>query len=437
MSDAFRIALAGLGTVGSGVVKLLQENGDLVAARAGRPVEIVAACARETSRIEELGMEGCAFVADPMALAEQDCDAVVELMGGEGDPALSLVRRTLEKGRAAVTANKAMIARHGLSLAEIAEKNGAVLAYEAAVAGGIPIIKSLREGFVGNRIDAVYGILNGTCNYILSEMQHSGRSFDDVLAEAQAQGYAEADPTFDVDGIDAAHKLSILTGLAFGIRPDFEKLKVNGIRRITATDIQYAGDLGYVVRLLGISRRSADGGDEGIVQMVEPCLVPGASALGSIEGVFNAVQVEGDRIGQGLAIGRGAGAGPTASAVVSDIVDAARGRMLPVYGVPVAALGTPRWIDVGALRDRFYLRLEVLDQPGVVADVSAILRDHRVSIEAMLQRGRAPGQAVSVVLTTHEAPQVDIARACEEIAQLQTVLEAPCILRIEEFEPFR
>jgi homoserine dehydrogenase len=292
------------------------------------------------------------------------------------------------------------------------------------------VIKTLREGFAGNNIHAVYGILNGTCNYILTEMRVRGRDFSTVLKEAQEKGYAEADPSFDIDGIDAAHKLSILSALAFGVRPSFKDVVIQGIRTISAVDIQYATDLGYRIKLLGMARRMEDGR---IIQAMEPCLLPQDSPIGAVEGVFNAVFVEGDFVGKNLMVGRGAGAGPTASAVVSDLIDLARGIYVPVYGIPVDALAPARAGAVGDLSAHFYMRLTVLDKPGILADVAAILRDNHISVEAVRQNARNPGQKVAIVLTTHEARQSDVVAACARIAKLDLVQEPPAVMRIENF----
>lgn len=428
MTQALRIGIAGLGTVGAGVVRLLSDNAALIAARTGRAVEIVSVNARAKNKDRGVDLSRFTWVDDPMALAaDKNIDVVVELIGGSDGAAYDLVKAALENGKHVVTANKALLAHKGLELAALAESKGVALQYEAAVAGGIPIIKSMREGFAGNHIKHLHGILNGTCNYILTEMRLSGRSFDDVLAEAQAKGYAEADPTFDVDGIDAAHKLCILAALAFGIAPDFKALDVHGIRNITASDIAFAGELGYRIKLLGIARRSGDK----ISQSVEPCLVPQDSPLGTVEGVFNAVMAEGDFVGASMAEGRGAGAGPTASAVVADIMDLARGVRLPVFGVGTKDLKKAVPASEQDIVSSYYLRLVVIDQPGVIADLSAVLRDHKISIEALLQRGRDPGQPVSIVIVTHEINQAAMRRAVAEIGGLSTVAQAPTCLRIE------
>lgn len=423
MSNAYRIAIAGLGTVGAGVVKILQNQSDLIAARAGKPIEIVSVNARSAGKDRGVDLSGYAWKDNPLDLIE-GVDCVLEMIGGEDGVALDLVRGALSKGVSVVTANKALLAHHGAELAQIANDNNAFLAYEAAVAGGIPIIKALREGLAGNRIETVYGILNGTCNYILTEMRETGRDFGDVLKEAQELGYAEADPTFDVDGIDAGHKLALLASIAFGTLPDFQSLSITGIRHITSTDIHYAAELGYRIKLLGIARRF----DSGIMQRVEPCMVPLSSNIASVEGVYNAVMVEGDAVQDALLIGRGAGEGPTASAVVADVVDLAKGLQVEPFGVPTEKLQAPQWMDTGTIQSRYYLRLEVLDQPGVIADVSAILRDKGISIESMIQHGRDPDQPVSVVLTTHDTARADMMAACQAIEKLDHCRETPCLI---------
>lgn len=431
MAEPFRLGIAGLGTVGTGVVRIVQQHGDLLAGRAGRPVEIVAVSARDRTKARSADFSRYEWAEDPRALAGRaDIDAVVELIGGSEGPAKALVEDSLRAGKHVVTANKALLAHHGYALAAEAEAHGVSLAYEAAAAGGVPIIKALREGFAGNEIQAVYGILNGTCNYILTAMRESGRDFPDVLREAQECGYAEADPTFDVDGIDAAHKLCLLTSLAFGVKPDFSALKIEGIRKIDSTDIKFAGELGYRIKLLGIAQRL----DGQILQILEPCLVPAGSPLGVIEDVYNAVYVEGDFVQTQLLTGRGAGEGPTGSAVIADIIDLARGKRTPVFGIPASRLETARWKDPGETVSRFYIRLSVLDRPGVIADISAILRDLDISIESLIQRGRDPGQPVPIVLTTHEKTQAAVQEACNLFGRLEAVVDEPCLIRIENLE---
>lgn len=430
MAAALRIGIAGLGTVGIGVIKIIEAHGEAIARRSGRPIVIAAISAKDKSKNRNVDLSSYHWVDNPLELGVMDnIDVVVELIGGEGGAAKALVETAIRNGKNVVTANKALLARHGFELAQLAEEHGVTLSYEASVAGGIPIIKSLREGFAGNRIEAIYGILNGTCNYILSEMRTTGRDFEDVLKEAQAKGYAEADPATDVDGIDAGHKLSILTSLAFGVRSDFGKLDITGIRRISARDIEFAHELGYRIKLLGIARRLGDK----ISQSLEPCLVPIESPMGNVEGVFNAVFVEGDFVDKALLEGRGAGEGPTASAVLSDLVDLARGYSLPTFGVPVSQLKPADIAGPEEIVSEQYIHLVVLDQPGVIADVAAILRDYDISIETMLQRGRSPGQPVSVVITTHDCSRAAIRTAAGKIAELPSVTAPPTVLRIEPF----
>ena len=430
MKSPLRIGIAGLGTVGAGVVKLLAEHGRLLALRGGRPLKIVAVSARSKAKKRDIDLTGLRWEKDPMALATApDIDVVVELIGGSGGVARRLVQKALASGKHVVTANKALLALHGAELAAAAEKKQRILAFEAAVAGGIPIIKALREGLVGNRVKRLYGILNGTCNYILTTMRETGRDFDVVLAEAQAAGYAEADPTFDVDGIDAAHKLAVLTGAAFGAKVDFAGVHVEGIRRVTSMDIQFAQELGYRIKLLGLARETR----HGIEQRVHPCMVPLDTPIAHIEGVFNAVVVEGDFVGTTMFQGRGAGQGPTASAVVADLVDVARGRHMPAFVVPAEKLATKKASPMDRHVGAYYMRLMVQDRPGVIAAVSGALAKERISLESMLQRGRSESGEVPVVLTTHETEEAAMQRALARIAKLGAVAEEPCVIRIEAF----
>ena len=430
MKSPLRIGIAGLGTVGAGVVKLLAAQGRLLSLRGGRPLKLVAVSARSRTRKRDIDLSGVRWEKDPLSLASaSDIDVVVELIGGSGGVARRLVQRALAAGKHVVTANKALLALHGTELAAAAEKKERILGFEAAVAGGIPIIKALREGLVGNKVGRLYGILNGTCNYILTTMRESGRDFEVVLAEAQAAGYAEADPRFDVDGIDAAHKLAVLTGAAFGAEVNFPGIHVEGIRHVTAMDIEFAEELGYRIKLLGLARETR----YGIEQRVHPCMVPLAAPIAHIEGVFNAVVVEGDFVGTTMFQGRGAGQGPTASAVVADLVDVARGRHMPAFVVPAARLAarpaSPMDRHVGA----YYMRLMVQDRPGVISAVSGALAKERISLESMLQRGRSQSGDVPVVLTTHETEEAAMRRALAHIAKLKAVADDPCLIRIEAF----
>ncbi len=428
MTTALRIGVAGLGTVGSGVLGLLREHGELIAQRAGRPIVVSAVSARDRQKERGLDLADARWFEDATALAaDPEVDVVLELIGGSDGIAKAVVERAIGAGKHVISANKALLAHHGASLARDAEAAGVVLAYEAAVAGGIPIIKSIREGLAANRIGRVYGILNGTCNYILSSMRDTGREFDEVLAEAQELGYAEADPSFDVDGIDTAHKLAILTSLAFGCEVNFDGVYVEGIRHISALDIRYAEELGYRIKLLGLSR--ATGG--GVEQRVHPCMVRAAAPIASIEGVFNAVVAEGDFVGSIMAEGQGAGAGPTASAVVADLIDIARGNRPATFAVPAGSLTQLPSLSMDRHEGCYYLRLVVMDKPGVIADVAAALRDEQISVEAMLQRGRAPDEAVSVVITTHETQEGPMLRALKPIAAIEATVEPPRMIRIE------
>jgi homoserine dehydrogenase len=428
MSKTLRIGIAGLGTVGGGTLRLLQGNAELLARRTGHRLVVTAVSARDPSRQRDLDLAGLRWHEDARALVEDpEVDLVCELIGGSDGVALDLARGCLSRGRPVVTANKAMLAHHGAELARLAERTGAALGWEAAVAGGIPIIKSLRQGLAANRILRVSGILNGTCNFILTTMRETGREFADVLAEAQALGYAEADPAFDVDGIDAAHKLTLLAAVAFGGKPRFDAVHIEGIRHVSAMDIAFAGQLGYRIKLLGVARMT----EAGLEQRVHPCMVPAEAPIAQVEGVLNGVVVEGDHVGAVVHEGRGAGAGPTASAVVADIIDIARGLRLPTFGVPADELAEHAVAPMAAHRGCYYIRLMVVDQPGVLADISAVLRDHNASIESLIQRGRNPGQAVPIVLTSHDALEADMRGALERIGALPSVLEPPRMIRIE------
>jgi homoserine dehydrogenase len=429
LTAPLKIAVAGLGTVGTGVVKLISKQAALLEARCGRPLTITAVSARERHRERDVDIAQFTWFDDPVEMARRaDAEAIVELIGGSDGPAKALAEAAIARRRHVVTANKALLAHHGTALAALAEENGVTLGYEAAVAGGIPIVKAMREGLAGNRIDRVYGILNGTCNYILTVMRETGRSFEDVLAEAQRKGYAEADPSLDVDGIDTAHKLALLVSLAFGTAVDLDHVSISGIRSVAPMDIAYAGELGFRIKLLAIGRRT----QSGIEQRVHPAMIPADSPMARVDGVFNAVMVDGDFAQNTVYVGRGAGESPTASAVVSDLVDVARGTRLPTFGMPARLLEPLRPAPGAEHVGRYYIRLMVRDEPGVIADVSAALRDERVSLEAMLQRGRSATEAVPVVLTTHDTVEASMIRALDRIARIGTVLEHPCMIRIEE-----
>ncbi|MET3710505.1 homoserine dehydrogenase [Sphingomonas trueperi] len=427
MAEALRVALAGLGTVGGGVIRLLDANAELISRRAGRRIEVVAVSARDRTKDRGIDLSRFDWVDDPVELARHaNADVVIELVGGSDGPALALARAALGANKSFVTANKAMIAHHGLELAEAAETAQVALKFEAAVAGGVPVIKGLREGAAANEISRVYGILNGTCNFILSKMEAEGRDFAEILAEAQALGYAEADPTFDIDGIDAAHKLSILASIAFGTQPAFGDLKASGIRHILAADIAEAATLGYRVRLLGI----ADAGPHGLFQRVHAHLVPLGHPLAHVTGSTNAVVAEGNFVGRLLFQGAGAGDGPTASAVVADLIDIARGEFGPPYAMPAAALVSQPAADSGERRGRSYVRFTVADRVGVLAEIAAAMRDAGVSIESLIQRGVSPDGSALVAIVTHEAPERSIAQALEKLRGSQSLTGEPMWMHI-------
>jgi homoserine dehydrogenase len=428
MSAAVRVALAGLGTVGAGVAKVLKDNARGLCWRAGKEIAITAISARDKGKDRGFDVSGIAFEEDALALAERDdVDAVVELIGGDEGVARALVERALRARKHVVTANKALLARHGAALAALAERNGVALKFEAAICGGIPIVKSLREGLISYDISAVRGILNGTCNFILTQMEATGRPFAEVLAEAQRLGYAEADPTLDIGGGDTAHKLTLLTSLAFGTAPDLDGVAITGIDKISPADIAFAGEFGYRIKLLGIARRTASG----IEQLVNPAMVPASTPLADVESSFNAVAADAGEAGPFFFQGRGAGRGPTASAVVADLVDVARGALGPAFGRPAAELKPPKREPAEARKSAYYLRFHVLDVPGVMAEISRHLANQLVSIESMIQRGRAPGEQVAIVMITHEAQHVAVLRALKAIAASQTVVEPPCMIPME------
>ncbi|MEP7223271.1 MAG: homoserine dehydrogenase [Novosphingobium sp.] len=428
MAEPLRIALAGLGTVGAGVIRLMEANAALIARRAGRPLVITAVSARDRSRDRGVDLSAYAWEDDMTALAARDdVDVVAELVGGSEGPALALAQSTIARGKALVTANKAMIAHHGLALATAAEAARVALKFEAAVAGGIPVIKGLREGAAANKIERVYGILNGTCNYILSTMEDTGRDFADVLAEAQAKGYAEADPAFDIEGTDAAHKLSILAAIAYGAKIDFASVATTGITRILAADIAQADALGFVIRLIGMA--DTDGGK--LFQRVQPHLVPFDHPLAHVDGATNAVVAEGNFSGRLLFQGAGAGDGPTASAVVADIIDIARGEIGAPFSVPVAELEALPPEASGHRMGRAYIRFMVADRPGVLAEITAALRDAGVSIESLIQKGQsATGGEVMVAMVTHEVPEECVTKALHLLEGSASLAQAPLVMQI-------
>lgn len=426
MTAALRIAIAGLGTVGGGVAHLLSARGDELSERAGRKLELIAVSARDRMKPRATDLSALAWFDNPVALASCGADVIVELIGGEEGPARALVEAALRGGKHVVTANKALLAHHGAELAALAEAHGVALKFEAAAAGGIPIVKALRESLIAYGIDAVRGILNGTCNYILTEMEATGRTFEAVLAEAQRLGFAEADPALDIGGGDTAHKLALLSSLAFGIVPDLDRIKTEGIAHITPEDIGFAREFGFRIKLLGIARRTANGLD----QRVQPAMVRAGTPLADVEGAFNAIVADAGAAGPFFFEGRGAGEAPTASAVIADLVDVARGANGPALGRPAATLKTLSGMPPSRI-SAFYLRFEVLDVPGVLAEIAGRLAESMVSIESMIQRGRAPGEPVSIVMITHECSETHVARALKVIAASDKVLAAPCMIPME------
>lgn len=429
-----RIAIVGLGTVGGGVIRLLAANGDLIARRAGRPIQITAISARDRTKDRGVDLSGLEWVDDMTSLAARDdVDVIVELIGGSDGPALTLARQCLASGKPFVTANKAMIAHHGLALAAEAEKSGVALKYEAAVAGGIPVIKGLREGAAANEIHRVYGILNGTCNFILTSMEKAKeaghpRSFDAVLKEAQELGYAEADPSFDIDGVDTAHKLSILASLAFGTELAFAGVTTTGIRHILAEDTAEAAALGYNIRLVGM----AENGPNGLFQRVHPMLVHEDHPLAHVDGSLNAVVAEGNFVGRLFFQGAGAGDGPTASAVVADLIDVARDEYGDPLAMPVSALARQPQADAGTRIGRAYMRFKVKDQPGVLAEIAAAMRDAGVSIESVIQRAATQDNQVLIAIVTHSGAERCVTDTLARLAGSDSLIGAPMVMHILE-----
>lgn len=429
MTEPLRIGIAGLGTVGTGVMKILQQNTDILTARAGRELRVVAVSSRNRDKDRGINLHGIRWYEDAVEMTTYPAlDVVCELIGGAEGTARSVCESALTQRKHLVSANKALIAHHGQALAVLAAQHGKICAYEAAVAGGIPIIKVLREGLAANRISRIQGIMNGTCNYILTTMERTGKPFAEVLAEAQAKGYAEADPTFDVDGMDTAHKLAILAGLAFGFAPTLEPLPCEGIRQITIEDIRYARELGYRIKLLGIATADQDGK---ILQRVNPALVPLASPLGAVEDVYNAIQIEGNFVGKLFLEGRGAGEGPTASSVVADIVDIARGIAAPTLGTTSTQSTPSVFCAPEALECSYYLRLGVLDKAGVLAEVTNLLKEAGISLRDVSQHSGGQGEVVQIVLTTHRVREANMHAALATLRTLDSIVQAPCMIRIE------
>lgn len=423
-----KIGLAGLGTVGVGVLKTLRDNRAEISRRAGRDIIVTHVSARTRGQDRGIDISNLEWLDDVVGLADADVDVVVELIGGSDGPALVLANTTLGAGKSFVTANKALIAHHGKALASAAEASGVALLFEAAVAGGIPVLKALGDGLAANKITSVKGILNGTCNYILSVMDSQGAQFDDVLIDAQRLGYAEADPSFDIDGVDAAHKLAILASMAFGTQIDFAAISTDGIRAVSPTDLDFARELGYALKLIGDARLS----DAGLEQSVSPTLVPLSHPLAGVEDSFNAAVFEGEPVGRVVLEGRGAGEGPTASAVVADLVDIARGRTGPAFGMPVVELKAVKAVPPKQLNARFYVRLAVKDEIGVAAQIASAVRDASISMDSLIQRGGAAGGEVTFVLTTHMCSQHAIDTLTATLSALPVVNAAPIVMRIQD-----
>jgi homoserine dehydrogenase len=428
MSDApLRIGLAGLGTVGIGVVQILQRHGDLIAQRAGRRIELVAVSARDRTRNRDADLSGFDWESDPVALARRaDIDVFIEVMGGHDGPAKASSEAAIAAGHDLVSANKALLAHHGQALAEAAEANGCVIRFEAAVAGGIPVIKALTESLAGNQIKRVMGVMNGTCNYILTRMQNAGLPYDQVFEEARQLGYLEADPNLDVGGIDAGHKLSLLAAIAFGTKVNFDAMELEGIGSISIDDIQLAADMGYRIKLLGVAQMTG----RGLEQRMTPCLVPADSPLGQLQGGTNMVVLEGDSVGQIVMRGPGAGMGPTASAVMGDVIDIARGFRISTFGQPACNLvaATPARTSSPAPH---YLRMTLLDKPGALAKIATCLGDAGVSIDQMRQYGHS-GTNAPVLIVTHKATRDDIDHAIGLFAGTGVLVGDPVAIRIEE-----
>ncbi|MBT3072084.1 homoserine dehydrogenase [Rhodomicrobium sp. Az07] len=434
-----RLGIAGLGTVGAGLVSLLRENGAAIAERSGRSVVLAGVSARSPAKDRGVDLSGIPWIANACELARSDAiDVYVELIGGEEGPALQSVEAALEAGKHVVTANKALLARHGIYLAGLAEKQGLALNFEAAIAGGIPIVKGLRESLLGNSISRVYGILNGTSNYILTRMQREKLPFDEVLAEAQALGYAEADPTFDIDGQDAGHKLALLAALAFGVRPDFGSIHLEGIRRIEPFDFDAAEELGYRIKLLAVAIQT----EEGIEARVSPTMIPKTSALARVDGALNSVAVEGDYAGLIILAGPGAGARATASSVAGDIIDIARDHISPPFILPVSKLRQQTRPGMSSHEGGFYIRLSVYDRPGAIAAIATRMAEQDISLESIVQR-RAPtdlpgfgrpgngAQSTPVVLITHRTREERLRAALDAIVEDGHVSGIPQTIRIE------
>lgn len=432
------VGLLGLGTVGGGTVSVLHRNAEEIARRAGRGIVITHAAAKEYDAAAITGLDRLARISDDAyaVVDDPEVEIVVELIGGY-DPALDLIMRAIANDKHVVTANKALIAKHGNEIFKAAQDKGVMVAFEGAVAGGIPIIKALREGLAANEIEWVAGIINGTGNYILTEMRDEGRGFEQSLEDAQALGYAEADPTFDVEGMDAAHKLTILGSIAFGIPLQLDRTYIEGITRIEPQDVAYADELGYRIKHLGITRKT----DEGIEQRVHPTLIPERRLIANVDGVMNAVLVMGDAVGPTLYYGAGAGSNPTASAVIADLVDVTRalttdpGNRVPHLAFQPHSLSNARILDIEDVVTAYYLRIQAMDQPGVLADITRILGDSHISIEAIIQKEPMEGvQHVPVIILTQRIREKNMNEAIAKIEDLDSVYDAVTRIRLEQLD---
>jgi homoserine dehydrogenase len=435
MADALKIGIAGLGTVGASLVRILQERHEALATTCGRAIEITAVTARDRNRDRGIDLSAIEWHDDAVSLAKNaDIDVFVELMGGAGEPALSAVTAALSRGVHVVTANKALLAAHGIKLAGLAEEHGALLNYEAAVAGGIPVIKALRESLTGNTISRVYGIMNGTCNYILTKMEREGLSFEVCLKEAQRLGYAEADPAFDIEGNDTAHKLSILTSLAFGTAIAADDIYLEGITNISIDDIHAAADLGYRIKLLGVAQRT----ESGIEQRVHPTMVPLDSVIAQVDGVTNAVAIESDILGELLMVGPGAGGNATASAVLGDVADIAKSRPgaqhVPAFGRPVTALLPYKQAQIQSHEGGYFIRLKVQDKTGVFASVATRMAENRISLESIVQHSKQHVETdgpQTIILVTHATTEDSVRKAVVSVKGEGYLIGEPQVIRIE------
>ena len=426
MTKPLRLGIAGLGTVGVGVIKIIQEKLSTLEARTGKKIIISAVTARSKTKQRGINLTPYQWEKDPVSLAKRDdVDIFIELIGGHDGVAKEAVEVAIRQGKDVVTANKALLAHHGHQLALKAEENGSILRFEAAVAGGIPVIKSLAEGLAGNSINRIMGVMNGTCNYILTRMESSGLSYEEVFSEANNLGYLEADPNLDIGGIDAAHKLSILSSIAFGTEVNFNGVELDGIDKITINDIHQAADMGFRIKLLGVSQMTSSG----LEQRMSPCLVPAASPLGQLEGGTNMIVIDGDQVGQIVLRGAGAGEGPTASAVISDVADIARGIRLATFGQPAKTL-TKVLSSKSQTPAPYYLRMLLHDEPGALAKITKILSEFNVSIDRMRQYGHSDENA-PVLIVTHEIKHEDLMQAIQEMPDTKVLKAQPVAIRIE------